>query len=188
MNVPDLLRQSISDKDATPSADAHAAAWVDSDDERIVVSLAANPRLRKLRAIESEDLVNGKEYSKRLRRQFERLYPVPDWANPSAAKRAASKKRVKLSGDSEDSEANTSEDDMSVDSDDLSTQPLAKLLQNTNGLTQFTSTSDTTRKKLRPEVVDIRRNNDVGTSQPVSLGTFSFIVLLSLIPLASSLP
>ena len=174
MNVPDFLIQSISDQHATSSADTNAAAWNDSEDERIVVSLAANSRLRKLRTIESEDLVNGKEYSKRLRHQFERLYPVPGWAKPSAAKKAASKKRRKLSGASEDLEANTSEDDISVESDDLSTQPLTKLLQNTSSLTQFTSTRDTTRKKLRPEVIDIHRTKDVGTSQNVSLGSSLF--------------
>jgi U3 small nucleolar RNA-associated protein 18 len=48
---------------------AGAPVWEDSDDERILVSLASNPRLRKLRLMESEDLVNGKEYTERLRRQ-----------------------------------------------------------------------------------------------------------------------
>ncbi len=45
-------------------------AWEDSDDERIMVSLATNTRLRKLRNYEGEDMVNGREYIKRLRRQF----------------------------------------------------------------------------------------------------------------------
>jgi U3 small nucleolar RNA-associated protein 18 len=48
---------------------ANASVWEDSDDERITVSLASNNRLRKLRITESEDLVNGKEYVERLRRQ-----------------------------------------------------------------------------------------------------------------------
>ena len=59
-------------------------------------------------------------------------------------------------------------EEISVGMDDLSTQPLAKLLQNTNRLTQPTSTSSTTRKQLRPEVIDIHRTKDVGTAQPVS--------------------
>jgi len=45
------------------------AAWEDSDDERVVVSLADNPRLRKLRVTEDENLISGKDYQKRLRRQ-----------------------------------------------------------------------------------------------------------------------
>lgn len=185
VNEPDLLPQSTADQDTPPSDDCNATAWVDSDDERIVVSLASNPRLRKLRFAESEDLVNGKEYSKRLRRQFERLYPVPDWANPSAVKTVALGKR-KLSTASESSEANMSADDMS---DDLSTRPLAELLQNTNSVIRLTSTDSTTRKKLRPEIIDIRRTKDVGPAQPVSLSLFILsLFLLLLIIVAFSPP
>ena len=168
VNVPDLLPQSTSGQDLATSEDGNAAAWVDSDDERIVVSLTSSPRLRKLRTAESEDLVNGREYSKRLRRQFERLHPVPRWAKPSAARDVVSKKRRKLSTASGSSETTASMEEISVGTDDLSTQPLAKLLQNTNRLTQPTSTSSTTRKQLRPEVIDIHRTKDVGTAQPVS--------------------
>ena len=142
------------------------AAWVDSDDERIVVSLASNPRLRKLRIAEFEDLISGKEYTKRLRRQFERLYPVPDWANFAAAKQASEKRRRK--SNQYDRSDDTSADDMSVDSDDLSVQPLATLLQNTTG---FLKASSRTRRKLRPEVVEIQRTKDVGLPQPVSFLT-----------------
>jgi U3 small nucleolar RNA-associated protein 18 len=46
-----------------------APAWRDSDDERLVVSLASSQRLRKLRVTEEEDVMNGREYSRRLRRQ-----------------------------------------------------------------------------------------------------------------------
>lgn len=142
------------------------AAWVDSDDERIVVSLASNPRLRKLRIAESEDLISGKEYTKRLRRQFERLCPVPDWANSLVVAKSASKKRRRPShGDNcaEDASA----DDMSVDSDDLSVQPLAALLQNTTELLRKPS-SYSARRKLRPEVINVQRTKDVGLAQPVS--------------------
>lgn len=170
-NVPDLLPNSKSGQGTTLSSDGNAAAWVDSDDERVIVSLASNPRLRKLRSTESEDLVNGKEYSKRLRRQFERLYPIPDWAIPYATKKVASKERRKLSSGSESSEANTSVDDTLVD---LSIQPLAKLLQNTGSLTQLVSTSSSIRKKLRPEVIDIHRTKDVGTAQPSAITNLVF--------------
>lgn len=142
------------------------AVWVDSDDERIVVSLASNPRLRKLRVAESEDLITGKEYTKRLRRQFERLYPVPDWANPSASERDVTKKK-RRSSNKEDSSEDASADDMSVDSDDLSVQPLAALLQNTNEFLRVPSSSST-RRKLRPEIINIQRTKDVGLAQPVS--------------------
>lgn len=145
-----------------------AAAWVDSDDERVIVSLASNPRLRKLRIAESEDLINGREYTKRLRRQFERLYPVPDWANPSAAAKTSSKKRRRASNASDISSEDVFADDMSIDSDDLSVRPLSKLLQNAGGLIKTSSASLPSRKKLRPEVIDIQRDKDVGLTQPVS--------------------
>lgn len=143
-----------------------APAWVDSDDDRIVVSLASNPRLRKLRNTESEDLVNGREYTKRLRRQFERLCPVPGWANPSAAVKPGHKRWRRLTDASQISGDEPSADEMSIDSENLSVQPLAKLLQNTTDLVQTSSSLG--RKKLRPEVIDIQRTKDVGLAQPVS--------------------
>lgn len=140
-------------------------AWVDSDDERIMVSLASHARLRKLRITESEDLINGTEYTKRLRRQFERLYPVPDWANPSTIVKCKKRRR---SNASDSSGGDGSADNMSTDSNDLSVQPLAELLQNATDLIKTTSTSSSGRKRLRPEVIDIQRTKDVGLAQPVS--------------------
>ncbi|MCJ1287700.1 hypothetical protein MMC26_007052 [Xylographa opegraphella] len=153
---------------------AEPPAWIDSDDERINVSLASNPRLRKLRISESEDIVNGKEYVKRLRQQFERLYPVPEWANPSASRKTSGRKRRKLSDAASSSSLSNSEDDMSVDSDALSTQPLAKLLQSTGSLTQTSGTSTSTHKKLRPEVIDIQRTKDVSGGQPSAITSLNF--------------
>lgn len=47
----------------------------------MTISLAGTTRLRKLRRTEDEDLVTGKIYTRRLRQQFERIYPLPDWAS-----------------------------------------------------------------------------------------------------------
>ena len=157
-------------EDNADSKDVDPPAWIDSDDERITVSLASNSRLRKLRISETEDLVNGKEYAKRLRQEFERLYPVPEWANPSASKQSASRrKRQKLSNETTSSEDDPSADDMSDDSNDISTQPLAKLLQSTTPLIEPALSTTSTRKQLRPEVIDIQRTKDVAGVQPVSL-------------------
>ncbi|RMZ81689.1 hypothetical protein DV737_g2396, partial [Chaetothyriales sp. CBS 132003] len=38
------------------------AVWHDSDDDRVAVSLALNPRLRKLRDTADDDIVSGREY------------------------------------------------------------------------------------------------------------------------------
>ena len=146
-----------------------APAWEDSDDERITVSLASNPRLRKLRHAETDDVVNGMEYMRRLREQFERLYPVPEWANPSASKvNGGKKKRRRPSGTGSTSDEAEFADDTSIDSESLSAQPLARLLQNVNSLNHQPAAQSSTGKKLRPEVIDIQRLKDVGATQPVS--------------------
>lgn len=164
---PSAVPQSSLDQVDSPDVDEvggrGAAAWVDSDDDRIMVSLASNPRLRKLRNTESEDIVNGREYTKRLRRQFERLHAVPGWAIPSAAVKPSHKRRRRLTNTSKSSSADPSEDEMSIDSEDLSVQPLAKLLQDTTDLVKTSSG----RGKLRPEAIDIQRTKDVGLAQPV---------------------
>lgn len=56
------------------------SAWTDSDDTALEVSLASNTQRRKLRDALAEDTVDGREYERRLRRQFEKANPTPDWA------------------------------------------------------------------------------------------------------------
>ena len=46
-----------------------APAWVDPDDAELKVSLASDNRLRKLRNAPDEDVITGKDYELRLRRQ-----------------------------------------------------------------------------------------------------------------------
>jgi U3 small nucleolar RNA-associated protein 18 len=64
-----LFTTSTSD-DEDEAAAREKAAWSDSDDGMISVSLAAKPQLRKLRRTEAEDVISGKEYSRRLRKQY----------------------------------------------------------------------------------------------------------------------
>ncbi|KAI9880034.1 MAG: hypothetical protein M1830_005953 [Pleopsidium flavum] len=157
-----------------PTRGDNVPAWEDSDDERIMVSLASNPRLRKLRLGEAEDVINGKEYCKRLRRQFERLYPVPEWANPSSSKRSSKreKRRRRSSGSLSSAAEGSSADEMDVDDEELAAQPLAKLLQNADDLTR--KANGGTRRKLRPEVLNIQRTKDVGSTQPSAITSLSF--------------
>jgi U3 small nucleolar RNA-associated protein 18 len=63
-------------------------------------------------------------------------------------------------------------DDMDVD-EELSAQPLAKLLRNTGELmrTSDDNKSGRKRRKFRPEVLDIQKTRDIPGVQPVS---FSF--------------
>ncbi|KAJ5234440.1 uncharacterized protein N7469_003608 [Penicillium citrinum] len=147
--------------------DSVPAVWHDSDDERIAVSLAGKAKLRKLRTTEDEDVINGKEYVRRLRRQFQQLHPVPDWANPELAA-----KRRKVDSDSD---ADSVEGMDSDDEEQLSMQPLAKLLQNATDLTRIEDNARSGgKRKLRQEVIDIQRLKDVGKAQPSSVDSLSF--------------
>lgn len=113
---------------------------------------------------ESEDIVSGREYVRRLRRQFERLHPMPEWANPELAAR-------RRKTDSDDSDVGSGvEMDTDDDEEQLSMQPLAKLLRNAFDLTRIEdSTHAGGKRKLRQEVIDIQRLKDVGKTQPVRM-------------------
>ncbi|KAI2785748.1 hypothetical protein POX_h09507 [Penicillium oxalicum] len=148
--------------------DAVPAVWHDSDDERIAVSLASQSKLRKLRNFESEDIISGTEYIRRLRRQFQRMNPTPEWADPELAS-----KRRKV--DSDDSGMERDEEMDSDEDETLSSQPLAKLLQNTSDLTRIEDNSKPgSKRKLRQEVVNIQRLKDVGKAQPSSIDSLMF--------------
>jgi U3 small nucleolar RNA-associated protein 18 len=138
-------------------------AWDDSDDERLVVSLASVPQLRKLRETVDDDMVNGKDYSRRLRRQYERLYPTPDWAIHATGKANKKRRRTMEDGESGDDTAS----DMDMDEDDISSQPLAKLLKDADLLSR-NATGPVKRRKLQAGTVDIQRLKDVMKSGPVS--------------------
>jgi U3 small nucleolar RNA-associated protein 18 len=151
---------------ATGDEEGEAMAWEDSDDDRMVVSLAGDTRLRKLRVSAAEDIVSGREYSRRLRRQYDRLSSAPEWADPSS-RPAKRRRRSSVASDS-----SISSNDIDVDDTDLSTLPLARLLQDAGSLTH-TPTS-TKRPKLRPEVIDIQRTRDIPLTQPSAITSLSF--------------
>ncbi|KAF1350361.1 WD40 repeat-like protein [Lizonia empirigonia] len=142
-------------------------AWDDSDDERLVVSLASVPQLRKLRETAEDDMVNGKEYARRLRKQYERLYPAPAWAA-----HATGKKRRRTMDDDESGEESGS--DMDVDEDDLSTQPLARLLKDADILSRNVARGPAKRRKLQAGTIDIQRLKDVSKAGPSAITSLSF--------------
>lgn len=154
--------------DSDDEAQGGEAAWEDSDDDRLVISLAGDNRLRKLRVTEAEDLVSGREYTRRLRRQFQRLNPTPEWASSAEARPAKRRRRSSAS-----SSSSISEDDMEVDDEDLSTQPLARLLQNADAVSRPLS-SVSKKTKLRPEVLDIQRTRDIPLTQPSAITSLAF--------------
>jgi hypothetical protein len=86
---------------------------------------------------------------------------MPEWVHSS---RPRKKRRTSIDSSSEES---SSGDEMDVDEDDLSAQPLAKLLQDADSLTRRTETNGSNKRKLRPEVIDIQRMKDITASGPV---------------------
>lgn len=87
-----------------PKPQKKGPAWVDPDDLDVQVSLASNKRLRKLRDTAAEDEVGGRDYERRLRRQFEKLNPTPKWASDARKKRSTVKRRRSVSPSSSVSE------------------------------------------------------------------------------------
>lgn len=83
-----------------PKSRKKEPAWVDPDDLDVQVSLASNKRLRKLRDTAAEDEIGGRDYERRLRRQFEKLNPTPQWASDARKKRSTVKRRRSVSSSS----------------------------------------------------------------------------------------
>ncbi|KAI0327282.1 WD40 repeat-like protein [Cubamyces sp. BRFM 1775] len=85
-----------------PSTSRKTSAWTDADDTTLEVSLVTDKRRRKLRDALAEDTVGGRDYERRLRRQYEKINPTPEWA-ANARKRLHSTagKRRRSATDSE---------------------------------------------------------------------------------------
>lgn len=97
MDVDNESDNETSDSDSYMDSDSDSSttsdAWTDSDDEKITISVASHKRLRKLRVNEEEDKMKGKQYCKRLRAQFERIFPRPEWADRYESDNDESKKQ-----------------------------------------------------------------------------------------------
>lgn len=171
------------DEDEAESAGRLPPAWQDSDDERMAVSLASVSRLRKLRRTETEDVVSGKEYIRRLRKYYEMLNPIPDWAIQATQKPARKKRRVSHDEDASDGDLSSGDDvDMDMKDDgELSADPLSRLLKDSAGLVRRGDTTTNKKRKLRPEVLDIQRTKDIPDVQPSAITSLSFHPTLPLL-------
>lgn len=177
-------------KDTADKEDA--PAWEDSDDERLRVSLTKHSQLHRLRRFVGEDIVSGADYCERLREQYLRLNPQPDWATDArkAQKRReatalARRRRRSGSGSGSDDSSSESEEDGAVDADVL---PLDKFFRSAGALAaagnqQQTKASSRKRRKLKPEVLNIMKTRDIPTRHagPVMSLAFhpQYAVLLS---------
>ena len=165
--LPPAVVKDLKNREDPDSHSSRKSVWYDSDDDRLTVSLAGNTRLRKLRDTEDDDMVTGREYIRRLRRQYERLHPTPEWVTYARKKRRTSN-GAQRSGSESDS-------DVPMDDNDSvpSVKPLSELLRSAESLTKQSSSSGQ-RLKLRPEVIDIQRNKDIVSSSPSSIDTLQF--------------
>ncbi|EAQ93237.1 hypothetical protein CHGG_01472 [Chaetomium globosum CBS 148.51] len=159
-------------RQAPQEKEEEAPAWEDSDDERLTVSLAGATRLRKLRNTEAEDVVSGTEYARRLRQQYLRLYPLPEWAN-EAATAGSKRRRRRSSAASNDSSAS----DMEVDSDGEGIDaplPLDTFLRDAKSFAPTSDNTQSKRRKLRPETLDIQRTRDIPDTHKAGVSSLSF--------------
>jgi len=126
-----------------PKTQKKGPAWVDPDDLDVQVSLASDKRLRKLRDTAAEDEVGGRDYERRLRRQFEKFNPTPQWASDARKKRSTVKRRRSASPSS------------SVSEEDLD------LLTSTGGILEGKQRRS---KTLSPKTINIERLRDANLS------------------------
>ncbi|KAF1985403.1 WD40 repeat-like protein [Aulographum hederae CBS 113979] len=160
--------------EGSEGSDSNAPAWEDSDDDRVMVSLASNPRMRKLRNHEDEDVITGREYSRRIRKHFQRINPTPEWEK-TARRIAKENSRASASQYPGDDHSSDSDGGMDMGNDEgLSAQPLAKLLKDSEALTRRAEARPGTRRTLRPEVIDIQPIKDIAGPLPSAINSLSF--------------
>ncbi|KUI56536.1 hypothetical protein VP1G_03925 [Cytospora mali] len=153
--------------------DGPQAAWEDSDDDRLTVSLAGVKQLRKLRKSEADDIVSGTEYTRRLRQQYLRLNPLPSWAKEATSSDKKAKRRRRSSAASSGSDS-ASGSDLSggEDDDDMTALPLERFLRDVSAINGDGGRRK--KRKLRPEVIDIQRTRDIPDAHRGPVDSLSF--------------
>ena len=158
------IAQIVPTEDAAPK---DAPAWYDSDDERLAISLANTTQLRKLRISEAEGVISGTEYITRLRQQYLRLNPLPDWAR-EPEERPTKRRRRSSAASGDDSDAS---DEIDLDDPEASALPLDKFLRDASALRGDNSSRV---RKLRPEVIDIQRTRDIPDTHKDAVTSIAF--------------
>ena len=121
-------------------------AWQDSDDEEVSVSVITSNKTKKLRTSYEESAINGKDYIRRLRAQFEKIYPKPKWVDDISDE--------DLSGDESNDEGN----EQALNGD---ISALSRILESTY---EYKDVSHS--KLLPPKTLDIVRLKDANASHP----------------------
>ncbi|KAI8364320.1 WD40-repeat-containing domain protein [Choanephora cucurbitarum] len=130
------------------------AAWEDEDDKNLKISLVAANITKKLRRDADEDIVDGVEYTRRLRKQFNKIYPRPDWARLPSEIQAEERKR----------KASDSDDEEVLDEDQLDEETRLDLLKSTMGILD----KRVKRGSIPPKRIDILRLKNANRAVPKS--------------------
>ena len=141
------------ESDSSDSDDDLSDAWEDSDDERLNVSVMTNNRTKKLRTTYGDNVLSGEQYVRRLRAQFERIYPRPQWADDeddSSAEHSGS--------DSDAEDGSGSGREQVIDAD---IHALSRILQSTYAYKDASSS-----KLLPAKTLDILRLKDANFAHP----------------------
>lgn len=123
-------------------------AWEDSDDEKINLSITASNKTKKLRTSYEQTKINGKHYVRRLRAQFEKIYPKPKWVDSVSSEE----------DDGSDISDNEDGYEQVINGD---VNALSKILTSTY---QYKDVSDS--KLLSTKQLDILRLKDANFSHP----------------------
>ncbi|ODV87950.1 hypothetical protein CANARDRAFT_26125 [[Candida] arabinofermentans NRRL YB-2248] len=149
-------------EDSESDSDEDSDAWNDSEDERMHVSLLSSDRLKKLRKTEQDDQISGQKYIQRLRSQFERIYPKPEWA---------SKYEEDELKDEQDSDDEQIVDDDNYDNNNNG-RSTSDATQSSNPLLQFLKSNQSYNLKdmdklklLPPHKIDISRLTDANAKK-----------------------
>ena len=131
-------------------------AWTDPDDSTLNVSLTGTKRLRKLRDVPGEDLIGGAQYESRLRREFERINPAPDWATKARKKLHSGDDTRKIRrGSGIENEGGEDDMEMEVEAE----ENVDDLLNRTDGVLSSTRSST-----LEKGIIGISRLRDANQS------------------------
>ncbi|KAG8932692.1 hypothetical protein FRC02_000723 [Tulasnella sp. 418] len=134
-------------KDIFSRKSGRKPAWIDPSDNNISISLAEDTRLRKLRDSAGEDVINGKQYETKLRRQYEKVNPTPSWASAARKKLHGAKRRRSSSSTSSSIE-----------------DPISSLFQSSGNIAEDTTISADRPVPLPPTTLSIERLRDANQS------------------------
>lgn len=140
------------EREGEDEEDQDSDAWFDSDDEGLRVPIIISSKSKKLRTSYTETSIRGNDYVNRLRAQFEKIYPRPNWVDDVSANEGTT-------GSDDDSDVQDIDDSEQVINGDV--RALSKILETTYNYKDTSST-----KLLPSQSLNITRLKDANASHP----------------------